>query len=342
MPINANVYRNTTGWAPGLTKTFRNGSRKLWDTFGTNLQNQPDQLRRIYIPDEGYEFIQADQAGAEALVVAWEAPPGIYRQLFAYNVKVHSWLALHLFRDYWRLNTPYDVVHLCALTIPELAEHPEWRALAKVIKDSDSWEAKKRFYFIAKMVVHASSYGMQGPTFQLNVLQKSRGSVALTRKEADAFLQMFHDLFPEIRIWHHNIREILLKTRTLRNLFSYPRLFTGYLDEKLWKEAYAFIPQSTVGCISNIALCALQDYIEAHNKNWDILNNCHDSYLCQAPVRERLECALKMKEFIEMDLTSSNGEHYKMKSEVSVGKNWGKECKENPEGMKALKLDKAA
>ncbi len=337
------MYRNTCGWAPGLTKSFRNGSRKLWGEYGTNLQNQPDDLRRIYIPDEGKVLVQVDQSGAEALIVAHEAPAGIYRQLFYHGVKVHSWLALHLFRDYWMKNTPYDIIHLCALSIPDLANHPEWKKLAKIIKESDSWDAKRRFYFIAKMVVHASSYGMKGPTFQLNVLQKSQGSVVLTRKQADEFLQMCHDLFPEIRLWHNIIKEQLLANRTLRNLFGFPRFFSGYLDDKLWKEAYAFIPQSTVGCISNIALCNLQSYIESARLDWDILNNCHDSYLAQVPIAEVVEAVRIMLSFMEQDLVSTSGVKFRMRAEASTGMNWGKFHKENnPEGMDEYRLPLAA
>jgi len=108
-----NTYRTTTGWAPGLTKTFRNGSRMLWDEYGSNMQNQPDDLRRIYGWDDGKYGVQCDQAGAEALCVAYETPPGNYRSLFENNIKVHNFLGLRLFADYWQNNTQFDAKHLC-------------------------------------------------------------------------------------------------------------------------------------------------------------------------------------------------------------------------------------
>ena len=357
MRIALDTPRTTCGWKVGLTKSFRNASSKLWSEYGTNLQNQPDDLRRIYLADSSKLLVQADQAGAEALIVAYEAPKGNYRSLFEYNVKVHSWLAMQLFYHYWITNTPYDVPHLCSLNISDLAQNPQWKDLAGVIKSSDGWEPKKRFYFIAKMVVHASSYGMRGPTFQVNVLKKSRGAIVLTRKQADEFLEKFHSLFPEIHLWHDRVRQTIIATRTLTNLFGYPRYFAGHFDDTLWKDAYSWVPQSTVGCISNIQFCNEQDYIEVHNKDWDLLNNCHDSTLTQAPIDEVMEAATVKKQGMEVDLVSTTGVAFKMKSEVSVGSNWAKfnddcsncykakkECQcsnyeaVNPEGMKEIKI----
>ena len=43
-----------------------------------------------------------------------------------------------------------------------------------------------------------------------------------------------------------------------------------------------------------------------------------------------------MRAAIEVDLVSSRGEKFKMKSGVSVGKNWDKYSEENPLGMREL------
>lgn len=194
---------------------------------------------------------------------------------------------------------------------------------------------------------NSSNYGIEARTFQKNLLEKSDGKVALKLYEAEAYLEIYHSLFPEIRRWNNKIISILRRTHVLRNLFGYPREFTGAIIESMYKEALAFVPQSTVGCITINATIALQDYVEKNNLDWDYLNNKHDSYLWQAPENEIEILAKKMKEFIEQDLISSNGEQFKMKSEVAIGKNWGKYYKkenkddpksENLEGLKEIKL----
>jgi DNA polymerase I-like protein with 3'-5' exonuclease and polymerase domains len=113
----------------------------------------------------------------------------------------------------------------------------------------------------------------------------------------------------------------------------------GQWGDSLWKEAYSWIPQSTVGCITNIAWVKMQDYIETHNKNWDLLINCHDSILMQAPLAERDEAAKVLQSFMTMPLTATDGiTQYRMKSEVCSGLNWSKKSSTNPEGMDEIKL----
>ena len=83
------------------------------------------------------------------------------------------------------------------------------------------------------MVCHASNYGMKPPTFRLNLLQKSEGKVSKLQAEAKNFLNTYHDLFPEIRLWHRETVEILRRDGILRNLFGYPRVFTAIIDESM-------------------------------------------------------------------------------------------------------------
>ncbi len=143
--------RNTCHWSPGGTKTFRNKSGMLIGDIGSNLQNPSDDICRIYIPDDGKEFIQVDCAGAEALIVAWECEDGRFRSLFTNGIKPHTFVAMNLFQPEWKKEQPFDVQHLCSLSIPDLAKHPEWKALSKIIKNTHER------YFIGKKTCHCFS-----------------------------------------------------------------------------------------------------------------------------------------------------------------------------------------
>lgn len=315
--------RNSTMYKIAGTKTFRLGSASILDRWGTNMQNIEKGARGMYVADEGRLLCQVDQSGAEALVVSYLCRDGNYRALFANNVKPHVFVALHNFADIWKKH--YDNSHInTALSTPiaQLKSLPFWKELDTLIKSSDNWKSSERYYYIAKMIVHASSYGMQGGTFQMNVLEKSRGEIVLTRAQCDALLAGFHRLFPEIHEWHRTVERAIREIKCLRNLQGYPRIFTQAMDESSMKEAYAFVPQSTVGCITHIAVTQLQEYIEAHSRDWDILNNCHDSYLAQAPVSEVAELRTKMLEFMQQELTSPRGEKFRMRAEAQVGSNW--------------------
>lgn len=317
--------RATTAYNLAGTTTFRLSSRRLLGKWGTNLQNIPKKLRHLFIPDPGKVFVQVDQSGAEALIVAYLCCNGNFRQLFLSGIKSHVYVALHLFADVWRAETSLDIDTMLKTPIEKLKDDPNWPTVDKLIKESDNWSSARRFYFIAKMVCHASNYGMKAPTFRVNVLQKSEGTINLTNAEALQFLTTYHTLFQEISLWHSNIIEILKRKRVLKNLFGYPRLFTGILEPATYKEAYAFIPQSTVGCITNIAFTELQHRVETDLKDFhvDILQNNHDSILLQCPPRYAKTVAQEVQFHLNRKLTSPTGESFQMKSEAMVGDNWG-------------------
>ena len=221
----------------------------------------------------------------------------------------------------------------------QLSKLPDWQEIDNLIKDSDDWIASERYYYIAKMICHASNYGMRGDAFRMNVLEKSHGKIVLTKAQAEIYLEAYHKLFPEIKQWHREVEFLIKKSNRLYNLQGYPLEFGNILTADDLKEAFARVPQSTVGTITNIAFTNMQRYIEGHElKQWDLLHNGHDSYLVECPDTDKFDCAMIMKKFIEQDLVSPRGEEFKMRSGVSIGSNWGPyKLTTNPGGMKEVK-----
>ena len=313
------------------TKSFRRSASKLLGQYGGNAQNPPPALCRCIVPSApDRSFIQPDQSGAESLIVAMEAGNGLYRRILEAGIKQHSYIALHAFIDefrgthdrsrYWKCD-PYT-----------LRGYPEWKSLNAAIKSSGSR------YDLGKMTNHARAYRMRWPTFQIKVLTDTDGKVVLSNEEAKDFLNLWDDLFPEVLLWQAKIEAQVREHRRLENLFGYPREFYGRMNDELIREAISWIPQSTVGCITLDAESNFIDYIEANGKHdWWFLNDKHDSFLVEAPDRDIEECSNVMRKLIEVDLVSSHGEKFKMKSGVSIGKNWGKYHPEtNPQGMREL------
>lgn len=329
--------RFTSGDRIAATDTYRNASSKLlnpknaaWSGWGSNKQNLKKKQRRVCIPDSGNEFVQSDQSGAEALVVAYLAPKGRYRTLFENKIKSHTYVALHLFQYVWEKKIGKNLEFLLSEDISKLKNHQEWHDVSELIKDSDDWPASERYYYIAKMVCHASNYGMKGPTFQTNILKKSEGQIVITRKRADFFLNTYHSLFPEIHLWHHQVIEQLDKNRTLYNLFGDRRIFFGHWNENLWKAAYAFVPQSTVGMLTNIAISEIQQEIDEKNPEYDsidILANGHDSILSQCPIGEGRRIAKIQEKHLAKTFFQGKENEFTMRSSSAVGMNW-KEMKE--------------
>src|SRR4029450_5554986 len=97
------VYPETrfvSSYLPAGTTSFRLGSRKLFGEWGNNGQNLNADSLSVFIPRDGNIFVSCDQAGAEALVVAYDAPAGRYRRLFELNIKIHTYVALIIFQRY--------------------------------------------------------------------------------------------------------------------------------------------------------------------------------------------------------------------------------------------------
>ena len=136
----------------------------------------------------------------------------------------------------------------------------------------------------------------------------------------------------------------IIKTSYLYNLFGFP-LFCDYYEgmmnkDKFWRESTAKVPQSTVGCITAIAFCKIQAYIEEKGLShiWHLRNDKHDSLLLECPENNRDDAAPILQQAIEQELTSPRGETFKMKSEIGWGYNWMKYDKDiNPQGMRELK-----
>jgi hypothetical protein len=324
-------------------KQYVNGKLKTIG-FGGNLANIEKGMREIYIPDDGKILVQTDQSGAEALIMAYDCDAGPYRQLFIHGVKPHVYVAVHLFPHVWQKkmrDVPgFDINKVIETPIQALKSIPYWRDLDLMIKDSDNWIHSERYYYFAKQTCHSSNYEIQAQTFRMNILDKSGGKIVLPMDEAERFLLVYRGLFPEIPERNRRVRRQVEMTKMMYNFFGEPYHVTQYSPtESNFKEYYSWVPQSTVGEITNRAFCDMQEFVESEKLDWDNLINGHDSIVSQCPISEVKECATKQKEFIEQEFTSPiDGVKFRMRSETQVGFNWApyKE-KKNEMGLKELK-----
>lgn len=367
--------RNSTTYKLGGPKTFRRASTMILRKWGSNLQNIEKSMRAIYEPD-GFSpsleekclfwlktgdysifteeelmtlrvFLQTDQSGAEALIVAYDCVAGDYRQLFIHNVKPHVYVALKLFKDVWKrkmkehggLIEDLNMDEICNTSIAELKKNPYWKQLDLLIKDSDNWPLTERYYYLAKQTVHSANYGIEANTFRMNILEKSGGKIVVSKEDGTHFLATYRALFPEIPESNLRIAAQVKETRMLFNLHGHPYTITDYnVLEGNMKDYYAWPRQSTVAEITRIAFSQLQQFIESENKQWDILADTHDSYLLQCPLKDVIEAKAQMSLFMNQRLVSPvDGVEFSMRSESNCGMNWAPQKETNPLGLQELK-----
>lgn len=323
--------RVTTSWRLGKTVTMRLGSSKLLRRWGDNLQNWEKMLRKCIVADRGKILLQIDQSGAEALIVAYLCRAGQFRNIFLHNVNPHSFLAMHLFQEAFEAELGYKLDDYVATPVHVLPTLPKWKDIAKYAKATDdSKNPAERYYFIAKQGNHSLNYDCKARAFRLNCLLKSEGALALTIDDAQRVIDKRMGLFPEIPAWHQDVVKVAKQTNILRNLFNHPRVITQRIEEPMYKELYAFIPQSTVGQITNYAITEMQEQLEdgdtmLHEAGVDVLQNNHDSMLlqCWNDPKFYYPVAAEMRKHFNRRLVSPRGEVFYMKSEVQIGDSWG-------------------
>ena len=164
-------------------------------------------VRKLFIPDPGYVLFDADLAGADAQVVAWEAEDEDLKAAFRAGLDVHSKNA----EDMW--GTAFT-------SLPE-------GSVARYKKRQQN-----------KVGVHLTNYG--GTSRTLAITQ------GWTIHEADRFQKRWFSLHPGIKEkFHGKVRRALETTRTVYNAFGFRRVYFDRIDS-CFGEALAWIPQSTV------------------------------------------------------------------------------------------------
>jgi hypothetical protein len=321
-----------TSYKVAGTGSFRLASGQFLGRFGANLQNPDKEALDIYIAPAGHSFVQCDQAGAEALVVAYLTRRGNYRRLFEVGIKPHTFVAMHIFIEQYKDRWPLDgqsPAFWKSLAPEDLRAQPGWKALDKAIKNSGIP------YKVGKMTCHASSYRMRERTFQLQALKQSHGTMVLSIDECRLFLKFFADLFPEIIEWQDEIEFTVRRDRILRNLFGFPRRFERQITDSYIREAISWIPQSTVGCITHRAVRRFNSVRPAHIR--PACNNKHDSFLSIPPDPDIKATGTLMQSALAQQLVGREGVEFTMRSDFQVGKNWGGYDEDtNPLGMNVL------
>lgn len=311
--------RAITCYKQAGTRSFRLSATQYFGNYGMNLQNPDKQtLDHLEAPPD-HVIVQADQSGAEALIVAYLTRPGRYRALFENGVKPHTYLAMHLFPDLFNLTPDSPFLNE---EPAQFVKHTDWDRLHKIVKKSG------KPYDIGKRTAHGSSYKMGPRTFRNANLKQSKGKLKLTFRECELFLHKFKVLFPEVVEWQDEIEFRIRSERRLVNLLGFERLFLRGINDSYIREGISWIPQSTVGCITH------QTIRKARAAGYCTCSNKHDSAAVIVHRRDAGPAAAFLQNAMRVTMQGHDCE-FVMNSEVQIGNNWGAYDKDtNPGGMR--------
>ncbi len=166
---------------------------------------------------------------------------------------------------------------------------------------------------IGKVLRHANNYSA-GPAVTAHKL-------GCPIKEAKTLNQLYHHMCPQLSIWHTRIRQNLQKTMTLTNLLGRKHRFLDRWGDNLFRSAYSFIPQSTVGDLLNESLVK---FYWTFGKERTIQLQLHDAMYILSPLGRdnRLESMEMLTESMLRPLEYA-GEEFTIDVDFAAGPSWG-------------------
>lgn len=241
-------------------------------------------IRSMFIPDEGTIFLSADSSQAEARVVA-------------------------VLSEDWELLEAFDKVDIHRRTAGLIFGYVRTMILTTdKIPVVDILEKDGPERFCGKKTRHAGNYLMGKDEFMRNFntdAQKFDINMSISSWRAGQMLELFHNASPKIKSkFHQDIQDCLQSTRCLIDPYGGVRIFNGRMDDSLYKEGFANIPQRTVAHLVQGAALKIDDELNG-DKAFLWLSEDHDSLKMQVPANNWEPYARLMKKHFEVPIDFS-------------------------------------
>lgn len=253
------------------TETYRFSSSRNAFGSGTNLQNIPKggedddsglrlpNVRKLFIPDEGYECFDTDLSKADLRVVVWESDEREMKSMLAEGRDPYVETAREFYKD-----------PTISKTLPNGEENPRYRTF--------------------KSFAHGSHY--------LGTPQGLSKRLGLTVHECERTQTWYFGKYPRIRAWQQDLTSHVSSKHYVQNVFGYRRHYFDRITPDIFRQAAAWIPQSTIGILIDKIWLNVYDA----TREIEILVQVHDALFGQYPIAKRDEClkALKQCSYVEL------------------------------------------
>jgi len=246
------------------------------NVFGTgmNMQNWPHNCLQYLLADEGYIYFSLDLGQAENRLVAYLGKITEMIDAFLNNKDVHRLTSGLIFN-----------------------KDPDKISDEKGSATLGSGEHSERDW--GKRANHGLNYDFSYKNFAL--------LYEIPEREAKMIVDRYHKVYPGVRQGFHTyVKKCLRESRTLTNLMGRKTLFLGQLNDETFKEAYACIPQGTVGDVINERGLEYIYYNQHLFKPVELLIQVHDQIGFQIPIsvgfRRMAEILILIKQNLEIPL----------------------------------------
>jgi DNA polymerase-1 len=288
------------------TETGRLSSSEHPFRIGSNGQNLNPATRVCFVADPGYVLFYSDQQSAESRLVAYLSGDENYIAAVE-GGDSHTMVASMVFG------------------------FPAERALA-----DRTFYRDFSYRDIAKRAGHACNYYAKPYTIAKNAM--------VEQAIAEQFQALYFKKFSRIAEWHAWVSRRLQEFGWLETPLGFRRTFWGRRwDDATLREAIAFVPQSTVGLLTNIGLHRLWDRFEGKPEaDVMILGNIHDAVIGQVREDKVAEYVPQILDCLHFPFPikdiAGNVRQALIPYEIEIGKNFGKFGPDNPDGIKKWKI----
>ena len=243
-------------------------------------------IKSMFIADEGKVIIQIDASQAEPRIVAVLAEDWELLQAFQDKVDIHRRTAGLIFGYTTKLELSKDFHHPIVDFLPK--NGPE-RYTGKTTRNGGNYDMKKH-RFMTEFNTNAQKYEIP---------------MDISEWRAGQMLELFHAASPKIRgKFHADIKDAIDSSRVLIDPMGGVRIFNGRMDDSLYQEAYANIPQRTVAHLVQGAALKIDEELNGDNKVlWS--EEKHDALYLQAPENGWEVYAKLMKKHMETPIDFS-------------------------------------
>jgi hypothetical protein len=196
-------------------------------------------------------------------------------------------------------------------------------------------EVSKSARYIGKRYNHASAYRM-GPLRAAEVINKDSDQppyVTVTVAESRVFYKNWHSYY-NLKPWWSSIEDSLNRNnRVLSSYYGFTRQFFNAWGDELFKEATAFIPQSTVAAHFNGRIhpelgieggleLIYDKIIVPYMRENKLVNQSHDSCILEVPRENALDIAREAASYLARPLIVE-GEMFTIPVDIEIGERWG-------------------
>lgn len=297
------------------TKTGRWSIKKtLITNCGFALQTPPKPVRRYMLCDEGTMFADIDLSQAEIRIVAEIAPEPTMLNAFAAEMDIHTLTGSLL------SGMPYE----------EIARQDEKGIPSPIGDGLHTWREW------GKKCDLAFNYGRGPVQFAIDC--------EIEVREGKLLKNRYFNIYPGITMFHSWIENDLRRNnQTLMNPYGRKRTFMDRYSDEMKRQAYNFIPQSTVADKINRDGISYIYYNQQWSSTVEILNQMHDSITMQLDASKswvkHAEALLKLRDSLARPIAWRALE-LKIPVSASFGLNLQKASKDNPKGLHEINVRK--